>query len=306
MSVDTPLDSPPQSETPRTAARRNLFVTVLAYLAFSLLLPLIPVPFRSLHLWQIALLITITTMAFMLLQIKLSQALVGVQPSPLRSFLALVLSLLAWALVIFFLHPHRHWPMAVNIPLRLFRPLLIGFPISLACTFLGILLSPIIREPNVLLPVAFIAMPIDYIGAMTSIGFTQNVVNKHPEIVHQVSVAVPTAGGVSGLHPMSMIGPGDVLFMAFFFAIVQRLQMNMRGTFWWMYGLLTVTMLMVIIGNWNIAALIPMGLAVLIANFTSFRLQRSEVFASLYAAIIVLALVIGFYVYSHAHFFGHH
>ena len=59
----------------------------------------------------------------------------------------------------------------------------------------------------------------------------------------------------------------------------------MRGTFWAMYGLLTLTMLIVLHTNFNIAALVPMGLAVLIANGPAFRLQRSEVFATLYAIV---------------------
>ena len=95
--------------------------------------------------------------------------------------------------------------------------------------------------------------------------------------------------------------------MAFFFAVVLRLNLNVRGTFWWMYGLLTATMLLVLsLVGFSVAALIPMGLAVLIANGRYFRLKREEVFATLYAAALVLALVTGFYFYSHSHFFRKH
>ena len=189
-----------------------------------------------------------------------------------------------------------------NIALGLLRTLLLGFTITSACTFLGIALSRIVREVNVLLPVALVAMPIDYLGAMTPIGFTQNVMTQHPAMVQAVSVPVPTLGG---LHPIGFIGPGDALFLAFFLAVVQRLALNMRGTFWGMYVLLTLTMLIVLTTGANIAALVPMGLAVLIANGPSFRLQRSEVFATLYAAVLVLVLVVAFYGYSHTHFFHH-
>ena len=158
------------------------------------------------------------------------------------------------------------------------------------------------REVNVLLPVALVAMPIDYIGAMTPIGFTQNAVTQHPAMVQAVSIPVPTMGG---LHPIGFIGPGDALFLAFFLAVVQRLDLNMRGTFWGMYILLTLTMLIVLTTGANIAALVPMGLAVLVANGPAFRLQRSEVFATLYAAALVLVLVVAFYGYSHTHFFHH-
>ena len=94
--------------------------------------------------------------------------------------------------------------------------------------------------------------------------------------------------------------------MAFFFAVALRLNLNVRGTFWWMYGLLTATMLLVLFTEVNIAALVPMGLAVLIANFRFFRLKREEVFATAYAAALVLVLVTGFYLYSHSHFYHSH
>jgi hypothetical protein len=234
--------------------------------------------------------------------------LVGLRMSGGKSALIIVVSLAVWFAVVVFSHPHHQWSRLANVAIIIFSPLMIGLPITIALTYFGALVSRIVREPNVLLPVAFIAMPIDYIGAMTSIGFTNSVVKHHPNIVQHVSVVVPTVGGVSGLHLTSMIGPGDVLFMAFFFEVVQRLNMNVRGTFWAQYGLLTAAMLFVMFNPWhiNVAALVPMGLAILIANFRYFRLQRSEVFATFYAAIIVLLLVVGFYWYSHTHFFGHH
>ena len=178
----------------------------------------------------------------------------------------------------------------------------LGLGITLACTFCGIALSRIVREPNVLLPVALVAMPVDYIGAMTGIGFTQNVVQSHPEIVRAVSVPVPTVGG---LHPLGFIGPGDALFLAFFLAAVLRLDLNTRGTFWWMYGLLTAALLFVLRTGIDVAALVPMGLAVLIANGRLMRLQRSEVYATVYAVTLILALIVAFYLYSHLHFFRH-
>lgn len=279
------------------AAGRWAALAVGAYAAFNLLLPLVPVSFHSLSRPALAALILGPTCVFMLLQLWLSRALVGLRPRPAVSVAVMAASAALWLLTLTTLHSHGHiWPY-------LFRQLLLGLFITLACTFFGILLSRIVREANILLPVALIAMPIDYIGAMTPIGFTQNAVAQHPGIVHAVSVPVPTVGG---LHPISYIGPGDALFMAFFFAVVLRLGMNDRATFWWMYGLLTIAMLLVLIlPNFNIAALIPMGLAVLIANGRAFRLKRAEAFAVLYAGAFVLALVTGFYLFSHAHFFRH-
>ncbi len=297
-STSTAAVSTPQA---RRGAAQTAGLALFVYLAFNLLLPLVPpLPFPVL-----AVLGVLSTAVFMLLQLWLTQSLVNLRVRPLISLALMLLFAALFLASLFYLYPHAAWPAAVNVPLFIVTPLLRGLTITLSCAFFGILLSRIIREPNVLLPVALVAMPIDYLGAMTSIGFTQNVVTQNPQLVKALSVPVPAVGGSShhhgALHAVGFIGPGDALFMAFFFAVVLRLNLNVRGTFWWMYGLLTATMLLVL-SRWgfNIAALVPMGLAVLIANGKYFKLKREEVFATLYAAILIVALVTGFYFYAHS------
>lgn len=290
-------------------ARRTALFALLAYLAFDLLLPLIPMGHGPKPPGLMVALQALSTIPFMLLQLWLAQSVVGLKPRPVVC-MALTLAFVAiWFATLFFVFPHKAWADSVNAPLYVLRPLLLGLSITFGCAFFGILLSRIIREPNVLLPVALVAMPIDYLGAMTPIGFTQNTVATNPALVRALSVPVPSIGGGGqhhgGIHPIAFIGPGDALFMAFFFAVVLRLDMNVRGTFWWMYGLLTATMLLVLFSDVNVAALIPMGLAVLVANRFFFKLKREEVFATLYAGLLIMALVVGFYAYSHAHFFHH-
>ena len=296
----TPTSPAPSVSAPPTPRRpwRMALLALGVYLAFNLLLPLVPLPHHRLGLAAIISLVLSSTLAFMLLQIWLAQAIVNAKPRPLLSAGLAFLCAAVWTLAL------------LPVSRLLHSPLLIGVAQSLAvavgCTFLGILLSPIIREPNVLLPVALVSMPIDFLGAMTPIGFTAHIVAQHPDFVKHVSVKVPGVGSAThygGLAPIGFIGPGDVLFVAFFFAVVLRLNMNVRGTFWWIYGLLTATMLFVL-SQWgfNIAALVPMGLAVLIANFRYFKLKREEVFATLYAGLLIVALVTGFYLYySHTH-----
>ena len=280
-------------------AAQTAGLALLAYAAFTLLLPLVPLPHHRLSLAVIVSLVLSSTLAFMLLQLWLAQAVVAARPRPLVSGGLAFLCAMCWTVLSVLPAAHR-----ANPPF--FIPFGESLAVALGCTFLGILLSPIIREPNVLLPVALVAMPIDYLGAMTSIGFTNRMVAQHPDFVKHVSVPVPGVGSAThygGLAPIGFIGPGDVLFVAFFFAVVLRLNMNVRGTFWAIYGLLTATMLFVL-SPWgfNIAALVPMGLAVLLANFRYFKLKREEVFATLYAAILILALVTGFYFYAHSRF----
>ena len=291
---------------PKNKAVQMVWVALIAYLAFNLLLPLTPtLPDSVLTLLKYP-----STAVFMLLQLWLVRSVIMLRVKPLTSFGLTLLFTAVFLAFVLYLHPHPSWPYVINKALFSSLPLLMGLCIVLGCTFFGNLLSRIVREPNVLLPVALVAMPIDYLGAMTSIGFTNTIVTSTPQIAQMVSVPVPSVGTDlhhGALHPIGFIGPGDVLFMAFFLAVVLRLNMNVRGTFWWIYGLLTATMLYVLspLGI-NIAALVPMGLAVLIANYSYFKLKRDEVFATLYAAGLILVLVTGFYFYAHSRFVKSH
>lgn len=301
MTPTTPAPSVFAPPTPRRPWLTAL-LALAVYVAFNLLLPLAPLPHHKIAVAAILGLVLFSTMAFMLLQLWLAQAIVAVKPRPAVSGLAAFIFVLLFALFYWLSAPYDQHPELTPLPLVFGQ----SITITLGCTFLGILLSSIIREPNVLLPVALVAMPIDYLGAMTSIGFTHQIVNKHPGIVKHFSVPVPGIGSSThhgGLNPIAFIGLGDILFVAFFLAVILRFNMNVRGTFWWMYGLLTLTMLIVLSPfGFNIAALVPMGLAVLIANFRYFKLKREEVFATFYAGLLIIALVTGFYLYySHTH-----
>ena len=291
-------------------ARGTAGLALASYLAFDLLLPLVPLPRHRPPGAVVGGMLFLSTTAFMLLQLWLAQAFVNLKPRAWVSAGLTVLFAALWFAVLLFVRPHRGWPSGINSALFLLWPILLGLTVTLGCAFFGILLSRIIREANVLLPVALVAMPIDYLGAMTPIGFTQNAVASNPGLVQALSVPVPAVGSGAqhhgALHPIGFVGPGDALFMAFFFAVALRLNLNVRGTFWWMYGLLTATMLLVLFTEVNVAALIPMGLAVLIANGRFFKLKREEVFATVYAATLILVLVTGFYLYSHSHFYRPH
>jgi hypothetical protein len=136
---------------------------------------------------------------------------------------------------------------------------------------------------------------------MTPVGFTAHMVQSHPEVVSKVSVHVPT---MAGLHIGSMIGPGDPLFIAFFFAVVHQHRLNTRWTFGLVYTLLTLSMIAVQLGLVPaIGALAPMGIAVIIANWNYFSFTREEKFAMLYAGLISVAGAIGFFLYTNAHVF---
>ena len=305
-----PAPIPPDQRPAAPNARALAIAAIIVYAAFTLLLPLFPYHPRVFHfpltpatrtqflLRFIAFHITPTAL-FMLLQLWLAQSLVALRWTSRQSVAALLIGVSLWAVTLGLGDSFQHFTRSEAGTFAYVSPLVFSFAITLGLTAFGVLLSRIVREPNVLLPAALVAMPIDFVGAMTPVGFTNNVVRRAPEIVSHVSVHVPH---VSGLSVVALIGPGDALFIAFFLAAVQRLDMNLRGTFWWMFGLLTLAISEVIAIGFPIGALVPMGIAVLIANFRYFRLKRAEVFAIVYALALVLALAGAFFFLTSRHF----
>lgn len=292
--------NPTPARPPRSVLSGAL-LAILAYVAFDIGLPLIRLPLTWPPGVTTVIGLVIPTVIFMFLQLWLTRSVVRLRWPTGPTIAAAVVCIGLWFLVAIYVHLSHRMPISEIQTVILLKNAALGLLLTLGLTFLGILLSLIIREPNVLLPIALVAIPIDYVGAMTSLGFTQAVVQHAPQIVSAVSVPVPSIGTPHsvGAHPIGYIGPGDALFIACFFAAVQRLGLNERGTFWWVYTLLTIAMLVVLITGLNIAALVPMGVAVIVANFRYFRFQRSEVFAMVYAAIMVFVVVGAFYAASH-------
>ena len=307
----SPLESTPEDHGETRGAAKQAGLAILFYALFQVCLPLIRIPAVRLPIIVQLLLIVIPTMAFMFLQVRLALCIIRLRLSRLPAILLGWVSLKIWWMT-FLISPRLHHgaPLPMAIGYELLRHTMQDLTVTLACTFAGIVLSAIVKDKNTLLPVAFIAMPIDYLGAMTPIGFTNNMIKAHPGIVKAVAVSVPKLSGPGGisLSPIGLIGPGDALFMAFYFAVVLRLSLNIKRTFWWMYWLLSASLIAVLIipSFFALAALVPMGIAVIAANGSRFSLTRAEWFAFLYAGILVLFLAVGFYLYSHTQLMGGH
>ncbi|HEY3298733.1 MAG TPA: hypothetical protein VGK34_08775, partial [Armatimonadota bacterium] len=158
--------------------------------------------------------------------------------------------------------------------------------LMLAAVPFGYLVSFIIKEPNILVPVALVAGIVDFWNVM--VGPLGKVVEKHPAIVDKVSVHVPSV--VRGL-PAPTIGMGDIVFLAMFFGVVYRFGMNAKSAFWLGYILLAVSLFAVLIFPIAIPALVPMGIAIVISNFNRFKLKRDEILATVIVSVFVAALL---------------
>lgn len=158
-----------------------------------------------------------------------------------------------------------------------------------AAVMLGQFLAGLFREPNLLVPAAVAAAVIDYWGVYH--GTTRAVIEQHSDWVPKLSVQVPVPGA-PGMPDLQLgIGFGDFVFLTLFLVCARQFGLRERRTFWLSFALLVGAMSFVVIFDRNVPALLPMSVAFLLANVGRFRFQRSEVFAMLYAALILAAAV---------------
>lgn len=279
----------------------QLLVAASLYALFNVAMPLIRLPHGNVGFGVYVLGVLVSTSIFMWLQLRVLSALGTVAIRLPQEVIVIFASIALWIAI---LSEHKHFPTS---PMSLITvSLMLNLAITFGCGTFGRLVSRIVKEPNVLLPISLVAIPIDFFGAMMKFGFTNNMVRAHPGIVKNVSVGVPSFlnHGASALVQTSLIGPGDIVFITFFFTAVRRLNMNCRATFNWMYAGLTVAMLVVIfVPGFAVAALIPMGFSVIAANWRHFRLSRAEAFATGYVIVMVVALALSFYVYTNIKIF---
>ncbi|MGI5816810.1 MAG: hypothetical protein ACOX9R_01800 [Armatimonadota bacterium] len=147
----------------------------------------------------------------------------------------------------------------------------------------GLLLSRIVRERTMIVPVAIVLALADvftvYLG-----GPTGAALEKMPELVEAVSVKLPAVGsaagpeGLEGLAHIATLGPGDTFFAALFFAAVIRFGLSVRRTFGWLFGVTGVALgLFVAVPAMPPVPVLPlMAAGFLIANWHDVKLSKRE------------------------------
>jgi hypothetical protein len=172
----------------------------------------------------------------------------------------------------------------------------------LAAVFLGRLVSRILREPSILVPVAVVAAVVDFWGVYW--GFVAHVSKAAPKVAQSLSAPVPQVANLpTGIPTVGAMGVGDFLFLAIFIAALYRMGLRLKRTVWALVITLTVgPPLAFLASRWffhyELKALpgLPfVALAVLAANWRQVRPSREERVALLWAAVTVAA-VIGTYV----------
>lgn len=166
---------------------------------------------------------------------------------------------------------------------------------------LGFLISGLIKDRNLLLPIAIVLATVDILAVFAPAG-TVNQGFESPTIrpiFDALAYQVPKAGTAM---PLAQMGPADPLFIAMFLLAIHKFGMRFRQTLLWMIPALAAYLLVVLVfGNETVfgfslgalPALVPVGLVVGIVNAREFRMSKSESAMTIGVAAICCALVVG-------------
>ena len=175
----------------------------------------------------------------------------------------------------------------------------VGFLVM--CAMGGRLLSRLVREPNLLLPVLVTAAVADVFTVFA--GPTGEMLKRAPSVVQHLSMAVPQAGsaahgrGMAGLAMAASIGLGDYIFGALFLAAAWRHGLDTRraaigGAICALIGMLCVLM----IPQVSALPLLPfIAVGVLVPNVRRFKFSRQEIVTMAVGAVFLAALLTAFF-----------
>jgi hypothetical protein len=153
------------------------------------------------------------------------------------------------------------------------------------CTGLGALLATLLKDKNLLIPVSIFLVGFDIFLVMTPLGFTQQIMERTPQILPAVAMQIPTVGSV---QPFAYVGPADILFLGMFFVALYKFDMRVRQTMLFIIPAILIYLALLFVYQ-ALPLLVPIGLTVLLVNWPEFKLNKEE-WAS---TALVVALVIG-------------
>lgn len=171
-----------------------------------------------------------------------------------------------------------------------------GYLTILWAVGLGALVSWIVREKNLLVPVVPLAALIDVLTVLAPRGFVKQVVEKAPEVAEKAMVAVTAvpnvAHEVSHIVPIVLIGVGDFVFLALYAACLYRFGLRTRATAIGLFIVLWLYLVAVAVGIApSLPALVPMAVVVLAVNWRHFQLSRQEKWASVVVVGAIVAIL---------------
>jgi hypothetical protein len=166
------------------------------------------------------------------------------------------------------------------------------------CVGLGALLASLLREKNILLPIAIFLIFFDIFLVLTPLGPTQKIMSTAPQILKQIGMSIPSASTQVQLSGKSEIlanvGPADLVFLGMFFLAMFRFEMKPKKTLIVLIPTLLAYLIFVISTRISLPALVPIGLVTLIINRNEFKLSKDE----FQSTILISVLMLGGLIYS--------
>lgn len=172
------------------------------------------------------------------------------------------------------------------------------------CFGLGACLAQLLRDRNMVLPIALFLALFDIWLVFSPMGVVnQTVVQGNAEVLSKVaySVAAPSEKSQAGFaRPLAYVGPADFLFLAMFFVSLYRFRMRTRETLIAVVPVLIVYLLIVLLAGDRtvfglrlgaLPALVPIGATVLFVNRREFRLTGEERLVTALIGVLGLAFV---------------
>jgi hypothetical protein len=167
-------------------------------------------------------------------------------------------------------------------------------------SFLGKLVSRVLREGKLMLPVAVVASLADIFTVFW--GVVAQVTKTAPEVVETFSASAPVPPPPNVTAPiLSAVGIGDFLFLSLFLAVALRYAMRPTATMWAAFALMLVAPIAFVI--WPNAPGMPglpfISVAALWANWRHIEFTGEEKRALAVSGVLVSAVAVALWVVFH-------
>lgn len=163
------------------------------------------------------------------------------------------------------------------------------------CIGLGALIASLLREKNIVIPVALFLIAFDIFLVLTPQGFTQKMMKQSPQVFSNMAMAIPKVStevqkvSQSTILEAAYVGPADLVFLGTFFLAMFRFNMRPKETLKVMVPVLVAYMLFVTLTGISLPALVPIGLVTLLVNRKEFKLSKDEAVSTIVLAVLLVA-----------------
>jgi hypothetical protein len=165
---------------------------------------------------------------------------------------------------------------------------------------IGFLITGLIKDKNLLLPIAIVLATVDILAVFAPSGTVQQGLESPTirPIFDAMAYQVPEAGTA---RPLAQMGPADPLFIAMFLYAVRKFKMRFKQTLLWLIPALAAYLWIVLAYGdrslWGFSlgalpALVPIGLVVALVNMRDFKLSKQEGMMTVGVATLCAGLIL--------------